>query len=138
MKCKKLDWYLKINEINSRYWFIKENSNDTLNEQKKFLFIKDSDIFNFYDYTYEWDKEEMIQLQHISSIDKTKLIDDWQFIISTKYLHDVYIGQSLVSMIIKNEKPINLIEEISWASEFMWSVKTTEFINNIDQYISVH
>ena len=137
IKWRRFVCYLNINEIYEKFRFITAESTST--SESSLLHITDSNSFEFNDLEWVQDKQVVNQLQKESSINTlTENIDKGEFIIPMWYLDTIHIDESQASDLVLNDRGIYFINEIRKAKRFLWSIKITNLLKNIDQYTSLN
>ena len=129
--------YLNINEIYEKFRFIKDEF--TSNSESTLLHITDSNSFEFHDFERMQDEEVINQLQNEFLINAfSEYIDNGEFIIPMWYLDTINIDESQASDLVLNDQGIYFINEIRKAKKFLWSIKISNLLKNIDQYTSLN
>ena len=90
------------------------------------------------DYKFEENKEKTKLFQNELKTCLAENENEWKFIIPTKYLETLNIGEYQAPEIISNEYWIFFLQEISKTTKINWNIKISHLLQNIDQYISLN
>ena len=135
IKWRKFYCSVNIKEIKDKFWFEKDDVSQL--DNSVFLHLKYPEGFELCDYARVEDKEEtkLFESDHSAYISENS--NNWEFIVSTKYLDSVNIDDSQASEIIKSENGSLFINEIIKANTFVLSIELSNLIKNFDQYTTL-
>ena len=135
IKWRKFYCSVNIKEIKDKFWFEKEDKSQL--DNSVFLHLKDPQGFEFCDYARVEDKEEtkIFETDHSDNISENS--NNWEFIVSMKYLDSVNIDDSQASEIINSENWSLFINEIIRVNTFTLSIELSNLIKNLDQYTTL-
>ena len=135
IKWRKFYCSVNIKEIKDKFWFEKDDVSQL--DNSVFLHLKDPEGFELCDYARVEDKEETKLFESDNSAYISENSNNWEFIVSMKYLDSVNIYDSQASEIINSENGSLFINEIIRANTFTLSIELSNLIKNFDQYTTL-
>ena len=90
------------------------------------------------DYKFKENKKKTKLFQNELETYLTENDNEWNIIISTRYLETLDISNTQASEIIRNEYWIFFLQEVSKTTKINWSIEISRLLQNIDQYISLN
>ena len=123
--------------LNRQFWF-SNKSTDDIDYNKTFLHLIDSKKFEFLDYKYVDDEEEIMKTGEIFSSYQTEWEYKWEFIIPMKFLDSIDISEMENQRLIKEPYRDAYLNKIYYLQSFSWSFDFSYYITNFEKYVSVY
>ena len=129
--------YLKIEEFGDNFWLTKNKSKSIKNKNLTFLHILNWNRLEWTNHVYIKDIEEINQLQDIfvEHLSESKFEQEFILPISNIKYVDIDMDQAQQTVIHKNGSI--LIKELSKAPSFMWTLRFSYLLSNIDKCLSL-
>ena len=138
IKWKEFICYLDINRFNKDFWFKKWDPFEISYKPSRFLNITISSKFLFWNHSYVCDKDEIQRLEQLlhGYLNTSKY--ETEFIIPMKNLRFVEADNNQTAKISNHLHGSKFIYEIISAPRFLVYFDFFNFIQNIDQIVSLH
>ena len=132
VKWKSFIWIVSINKISNDFCFSKRETG-AIHNDRRFLYIINSDECNFENWEKVSDKEVKILNDEFSS-DSIISNNDHEFIIPMRCLNYVDISNEQISKIMEHDDKIIFIKELCEAPKFNCSLNFSTDLNYLNQY----